>query len=696
MKTKKRFKLVAVSLIALLAGGVSLTFTDQPVAAAHRTTISSNLTGTDGQCMWIFNKKTATLTIKPGTKGGMMSSTPVYKWASTGKNLVGVKHLVFTKGVALAPDSKSKFSVPEIDGDDDNEIKTPLDDLQDVSGLSNLDTSQVTNMSGLFSNTGIKSLDLTGLDTSHVTDMSEMFADCQQLANLNFGGIDTSHVTTMARMFYECGKLKQLDLGGLNTAGLLDMSNMFNYSGLEQADLSKLNTSQVTDMSELFSECYHLQSINLGNIDTANVTNMSNMFAECPKLSSIDVSKLNTSKVTEINGMFQNSTSLTNLDLHSFDTHNMTEMGYVFNGCSNLESVNLSGWDTSKVTFAWNLFANCKNLKAIDLSNLDFSNATDVRGMFANCFSLSKLDLTKFNISKAQKTAGLLDNTGDFAGFTLILGKYPLPSDNQVGINMNHIQIANSSNSSELTTAELQKDVTVPADHGKTYVMSRTPVAQVTKKLTHNAYLYDENGQRRDKHIVLLAGSAVVTYGSPVTINGKKYYDFGNQTYLDAADVADKTTRKLKKTTSGINFDKFRNLRKAEIIPGNSNHGSNVYVLYMNGQLYTAKNMVVVDEQDYVFSPDYRINQTEFNGERQNLIHNAYQYNRKGQRIGKKLLAKDGDDFYTFGAPIKIKGKKYYKVNAAVPNTIYGYSSLAFNKYLYIKAANLIDMGKSK
>ncbi len=51
-------------------------------------------------------------------------------------------------------------------------------DLETIEGLDKLDTSNVTDMSYMFNQSVIKSLDLRGLDTSNVTDMKHMFDEC--------------------------------------------------------------------------------------------------------------------------------------------------------------------------------------------------------------------------------------------------------------------------------------------------------------------------------------------------------------------------------------------------------------------------------------------------------------------------------------------------------------------------------------
>lgn len=93
--------------------------------------------------------------------------------------------------------------------------------------LSNFDTSNVTNMHGMFAYCNITYLDLSNFDTSNVKDMAGMFVCCKSLAELDLSNFDTSKVTDMHEMFYECGKLEKIRLGAFTTSKDTDMTFMF-------------------------------------------------------------------------------------------------------------------------------------------------------------------------------------------------------------------------------------------------------------------------------------------------------------------------------------------------------------------------------------------------------------------------------------------------------------------------------------
>ena len=70
-----------------------------------------------------------------------------------------------------------------------------LEHLQKIEGLSNLDTTNVTNMSEMFAHCyGLTSLDLSHFNTAKVTDMSSMFEWCTMLTSLDLSNFDTNKV----------------------------------------------------------------------------------------------------------------------------------------------------------------------------------------------------------------------------------------------------------------------------------------------------------------------------------------------------------------------------------------------------------------------------------------------------------------------------------------------------------------------
>ena len=178
---------------------------------------------------------------------------------------------------------------------------------------------------------------LENLDTSNVTNMSGMFYDCHSLISLNLRHFNTRNVTDMNSIFENCGNLKSLDLSNFNTSQVANMSWMFDgCSNLTSLDLSNFNTSRVTNMMNMFYGCHILTSINLSHFNTDNVTNMFRMFKYCDSLVNLDLSNFNTSQVTDMVDMFYGCSSLISLNLSHFNTENVMNMFRMFKECNSL------------------------------------------------------------------------------------------------------------------------------------------------------------------------------------------------------------------------------------------------------------------------------------------------------------------------------------------------------------------------
>ncbi|MBO4865842.1 MAG: BspA family leucine-rich repeat surface protein [Ruminococcus sp.] len=225
-------------------------------------------------------------------------------------------------------------------------------------------------------------------------DSSKLLRGYYNCTSMDISNVDTSNVTNMDAMFNCCYNLTSLDVSSFDTSNVTDMSYMFSYcKKLKTLDVSNFDTSNVTDMYGMFRGCYDLTSLDVSNFDTSNVTNMPVMFGECYSLKSLNVSGFNTSNVTDMGAMFYDCKKLETLDLSGFDTSNVTNMDAMFNCCYDLTSLDISSFDTSKVTVMGDIFSDCTSLTTLDLSNFDISNVIDTYNMFSSCDNLKTLIL---------------------------------------------------------------------------------------------------------------------------------------------------------------------------------------------------------------------------------------------------------------------------------------------------------------
>ncbi|EOZ5812901.1 immunoglobulin-like domain-containing protein [Enterococcus hirae] len=201
--------------------------------------------GTWGTSPYNFDETTGTLTIEAGELSGFVESP----WSENKKvDATAIKKIVLSGKVVAPENSFLLFS--------GNTSADKPTNVTEIEGLSQLDTSNVTDMSKMFKGmSSITSLDVSGFDTSNVTDMANMFRGMSSVTSLDVSGFDTSNVTTMENMFYNISSVTSLDVSGFDTSNVTTMENMFyNISSVTSLDLSVFDTSNVTTMQDMFKD----------------------------------------------------------------------------------------------------------------------------------------------------------------------------------------------------------------------------------------------------------------------------------------------------------------------------------------------------------------------------------------------------------------------------------------------------------
>ena len=128
------------------------------------------------------------MTIEAGELSGYKESP----WESKTVDSTAIKKIVLS-GKVVAPETANLlFTGSSIN----------LTNVTEIEGLSQLDTSNVTNMRSMFNGmSSVTNLDVSGFDTGNVTDMSSMFYGMSSVTSLDISSFDTSNVTSMPYMF---------------------------------------------------------------------------------------------------------------------------------------------------------------------------------------------------------------------------------------------------------------------------------------------------------------------------------------------------------------------------------------------------------------------------------------------------------------------------------------------------------------
>ena len=188
--------------------------------------------------------------------------------------------------------------------------------LTSVGPISVWDVSNVINLSGVFANAsslantgdlnnwqispdckdlsylfaGTKSLlgsdpDLSSWNVSAVENMSHMFENCK-LTTLNIEGWDTSCLKDASYMFAynETTSLSELTsiigIESLNTSSLETISSIFYENQYLNADLSAWNTSVLQDISYAFYGTYRFDIDKLKHWNVSSVLDMTQAFGD--------------------------------------------------------------------------------------------------------------------------------------------------------------------------------------------------------------------------------------------------------------------------------------------------------------------------------------------------------------------------------------------------------------------------------
>lgn len=206
-------------------------------------------------------------------------------------------------------------------------------------------------------------------------DLSKMFAEFSEVTEIEgLNNIDTSNVTNMSLMFSACMELTNLDVSSWNTSQVTNMYGMFEGCGaLTSVNLSGLDTSKVTNMESMFEDCYSLTSLDLSSFDTRKVKSLESMFRGATSLVDVNLSSFTFDipedyvNIVSMDNMFRDCSSLVNLDLSSFKTHRSVEIPGMFRGCSNLKYLNIENFDLGCLQFDDKVFEGVNNLEVLVL-----------------------------------------------------------------------------------------------------------------------------------------------------------------------------------------------------------------------------------------------------------------------------------------------------------------------------------------
>ena len=271
--------------------------------------------------------------------------------------------------------------------------------LGNIKGLRTIPATlppTITSLRKMFENgysfTG-ELFDFSGWDTTNVTNMSNMFSSCWNI-NVDVSSFNTTNVTDMTAMFSSCYLINP-DTSNWSVGNVTSMEGMFAATKFNR-DLSGWDMRKVTQTQLMFSDCREFNSP-LDNWDLASVTDVHSMFQNCVIFNS---SMLNWKMpvATYALGMFAGCTNF-NQPIGYWDVSSFINMQGIFVGCTSFNQ-NLNNWNVGNVTNISRLFLDCTSYNQ-PMNNWNTANVIDMSELLRNCTSFNQ-NLSGWNTAKVQ------------------------------------------------------------------------------------------------------------------------------------------------------------------------------------------------------------------------------------------------------------------------------------------------------
>ena len=270
-----------------------------------------------------------------------------------------------------------------------------LKNLTTIEGLENLNTSAVTNMSGMFSGCSrLEELNVSHFNTSAVTDMGDMFSGCSSLKTLF--NTNTWRCENSKNMFEGCTQLRgavKYDESKLGVEMANPEAGYFRNPNKEYLEAYVVLSEDLQTFTFFYDVNRTLRSGKIWYTDELGDYSRpawagSNM--EVMKV--VFDASFKDFRPTTTEYWFYNLKALTTIEgLENLNTSSVTDMSRMFSGCSGLKELNVSHFNTSAVKDMREMFSGCSGLKELNVSNFNTSAVTDVREMFSGCSGLKTI-----------------------------------------------------------------------------------------------------------------------------------------------------------------------------------------------------------------------------------------------------------------------------------------------------------------
>jgi len=294
-----------------------------------------------------------------------------------------------------------------------------FEDVTSIRHLEYLNTSEVTNMLGMFfSCSALTTVDLRSFDISNVTNMSYMFQECSSLKTIFCGGNWSATTANTRDMFEGCMAL----VGGNGTTYDPDHTDA-SYARLDEPgtpgyfalDVDPEIYALYDDISGTMTLYFNKQGEEQGGIPQER-------WNELPYDEVITVvldESMKNARPRSTSGWFYYFTRLRDIQhLDYLNTSEVTDMSIMFRNCERITTLDLRSFDITKVTSMRLMFLDCAALKTI-YCNGDWSTTTaDSESMFKGCTSIVGGNGTTYDADHTDASYARYDEPGNPGYFT--------------------------------------------------------------------------------------------------------------------------------------------------------------------------------------------------------------------------------------------------------------------------------------
>jgi surface protein len=269
--------------------------------------------------------------------------------------------------------------------------------------ITNLDTTNVTTVNGMFSGCLGFNQTVTHLRTSNVTDFGSMFSGCANF-NQSVAGFDTAKATNMASMFANCAAFNR-PVATLKTSLVASMSGMFSGCSIFNQPVAAFVTANVVDFGGMFRNCAAFNQP-VASFDTSKATSMAQMFQFCTLFN--QTVPFNTANVTDMSAMFQGCAAF-NRPV-PFNTAKVMTMASMFAQAIVFDG-SVSSFDTSAVKRMDAMFAGARAFNQ-PVATFNTAGVVNMGSMFDTAFLFNRP--VPFNTANVTNMSSMFSDARSF------------------------------------------------------------------------------------------------------------------------------------------------------------------------------------------------------------------------------------------------------------------------------------------